>query len=73
MANYDGSLKAVDCRIHSVRYDMVLESSLRRLRWPHPHQVTYDVVAVRYDIVFEFAASHPTLDLIRSHMKLQHG
>eukprot|EP00984_Skeletonema_dohrnii_P028250 scaffold18174_cov75-Skeletonema_dohrnii-CCMP3373.AAC.2 len=26
MANYDGSLEAVDCRIHSVRYDMVLES-----------------------------------------------
>eukprot|EP00985_Skeletonema_marinoi_P031531 scaffold37720_cov147-Skeletonema_marinoi.AAC.2 len=30
MANYNGSLEAVDCRIHSVRYDMVcyvLESS----------------------------------------------
>eukprot|EP00984_Skeletonema_dohrnii_P006181 scaffold2212_cov107-Skeletonema_dohrnii-CCMP3373.AAC.2 len=26
MANYNGSLEAVDCDIHSVRYDMVLES-----------------------------------------------
>eukprot|EP00985_Skeletonema_marinoi_P000545 scaffold205_cov102-Skeletonema_marinoi.AAC.1 len=26
MANYDGSLEAVDRHIHSVRYDMVLES-----------------------------------------------
>eukprot|EP00984_Skeletonema_dohrnii_P015148 scaffold6489_cov94-Skeletonema_dohrnii-CCMP3373.AAC.1 len=26
MANYDGSLEAVNCHIHSVRYDMVLES-----------------------------------------------
>eukprot|EP00985_Skeletonema_marinoi_P015902 scaffold8370_cov115-Skeletonema_marinoi.AAC.1 len=25
MANYNGYLEAVDCRIHSVRYDMVLE------------------------------------------------
>eukprot|EP00985_Skeletonema_marinoi_P000243 scaffold73_cov103-Skeletonema_marinoi.AAC.3 len=25
MANYNGSLEAVDCRIHSVRYDMVIE------------------------------------------------
>eukprot|EP00984_Skeletonema_dohrnii_P032744 scaffold27385_cov83-Skeletonema_dohrnii-CCMP3373.AAC.1 len=43
MANYHGPLEAVDCHIHSVRYDMVLESRagghLRR-----PHQVTYDVV-----------------------------
>eukprot|EP00984_Skeletonema_dohrnii_P028384 scaffold18363_cov105-Skeletonema_dohrnii-CCMP3373.AAC.4 len=29
MANYDGSLEAVDCHIHSVRYDMVLENSRR--------------------------------------------
>eukprot|EP00984_Skeletonema_dohrnii_P033167 scaffold28821_cov67-Skeletonema_dohrnii-CCMP3373.AAC.2 len=44
MANYYGSLEAVDCRIHSVRYDMVLESRAGgRLRWPH--QVTYDVAA----------------------------
>eukprot|EP00984_Skeletonema_dohrnii_P025629 scaffold14813_cov173-Skeletonema_dohrnii-CCMP3373.AAC.1 len=28
MANYNGSLEAVDCHIHSVRYDMVLESKL---------------------------------------------
>eukprot|EP00985_Skeletonema_marinoi_P007242 scaffold3174_cov94-Skeletonema_marinoi.AAC.1 len=26
MANYHGSLEAVDCHIHSVRFDMVLES-----------------------------------------------
>eukprot|EP00984_Skeletonema_dohrnii_P025489 scaffold14666_cov86-Skeletonema_dohrnii-CCMP3373.AAC.1 len=25
MANYNGSLEAVDCHIQSVRYDMVLE------------------------------------------------
>eukprot|EP00985_Skeletonema_marinoi_P028422 scaffold24820_cov150-Skeletonema_marinoi.AAC.1 len=25
MANYNGSLEAVDCHIHNVRYDMVLE------------------------------------------------
>eukprot|EP00985_Skeletonema_marinoi_P030412 scaffold31955_cov190-Skeletonema_marinoi.AAC.1 len=44
MADYNGSLEAVDCHIYSVRYDMVLESSAGgRLRWPH--QVTYDVVA----------------------------
>eukprot|EP00985_Skeletonema_marinoi_P020317 scaffold12038_cov143-Skeletonema_marinoi.AAC.5 len=24
MANYDGSLEAVDCHIHSVRYDMAV-------------------------------------------------
>eukprot|EP00984_Skeletonema_dohrnii_P011020 scaffold4372_cov86-Skeletonema_dohrnii-CCMP3373.AAC.1 len=28
MANYNGPLEAVDCRIHSVRYDMVLERGL---------------------------------------------
>eukprot|EP00984_Skeletonema_dohrnii_P027964 scaffold17727_cov153-Skeletonema_dohrnii-CCMP3373.AAC.1 len=27
MANYNGSLRAVDCYSHSVRYDMVLECS----------------------------------------------
>eukprot|EP00984_Skeletonema_dohrnii_P000079 scaffold26_cov81-Skeletonema_dohrnii-CCMP3373.AAC.2 len=44
MANVNGSLEAVDCHIHSVRYETVLESSAGgRPRWPH--QVTYDVVA----------------------------
>eukprot|EP00984_Skeletonema_dohrnii_P018946 scaffold8982_cov96-Skeletonema_dohrnii-CCMP3373.AAC.4 len=44
MANYNGSLEAVDCDIHSVRYDMVLErSACSRLRCPH--LVTYDVMA----------------------------
>eukprot|EP00985_Skeletonema_marinoi_P017966 scaffold9979_cov97-Skeletonema_marinoi.AAC.4 len=37
MANYHESLEAVDCHIHSVRYDMVLESRghgrLRCLIW----------------------------------------
>eukprot|EP00984_Skeletonema_dohrnii_P031465 scaffold23990_cov117-Skeletonema_dohrnii-CCMP3373.AAC.1 len=28
MANCNGSLKAVDCHIHNMRYDMVLESSI---------------------------------------------
>eukprot|EP00985_Skeletonema_marinoi_P004469 scaffold1951_cov94-Skeletonema_marinoi.AAC.1 len=28
MANYNGSLEAVDCHIHSVRYDMVLSVEL---------------------------------------------
>eukprot|EP00984_Skeletonema_dohrnii_P028710 scaffold18783_cov104-Skeletonema_dohrnii-CCMP3373.AAC.2 len=28
MANFNGSLEAVDCHIHSVRYDMVLERML---------------------------------------------
>ena len=27
MANYDGSLEAVDCHIRCVRYDIVLESN----------------------------------------------
>ena len=28
MANYDGSLEAVDCHIHSVRYDMAVKVEL---------------------------------------------
>eukprot|EP00984_Skeletonema_dohrnii_P017519 scaffold7993_cov155-Skeletonema_dohrnii-CCMP3373.AAC.1 len=28
MDNYNGSLEAVDCHIHSVRYDMVVKSKL---------------------------------------------
>eukprot|EP00985_Skeletonema_marinoi_P031915 scaffold37868_cov94-Skeletonema_marinoi.AAC.2 len=42
MANYDGSLKAVDCHIRCVRYDMAFNRGAnRRLR---SHQVTYDVI-----------------------------
>jgi len=45
MAKYLGPLEAVDCHVHSVRYDMVMEQ-----RWQPsqigPHQVTYDVVAM---------------------------
>eukprot|EP00985_Skeletonema_marinoi_P015475 scaffold8008_cov141-Skeletonema_marinoi.AAC.3 len=29
MANYDGSLDAVDCHIHSVRYDMDVNKEAR--------------------------------------------
>eukprot|EP00984_Skeletonema_dohrnii_P027692 scaffold17325_cov109-Skeletonema_dohrnii-CCMP3373.AAC.10 len=44
MANYNGSLQAMDCNNNSVSYEMLLESSTGgRLRWPH--QVTYAVVA----------------------------
>ena len=43
MANYHGSLEAVDCHIHSVRYDMVLEELA--LSQIGPHQVTYEAVA----------------------------
>eukprot|EP00984_Skeletonema_dohrnii_P020386 scaffold9907_cov72-Skeletonema_dohrnii-CCMP3373.AAC.1 len=43
VANYHGSLDAVDCHIHSVRYDIVLERSWRQSQMPH--QVTHDVVA----------------------------
>eukprot|EP00984_Skeletonema_dohrnii_P023029 scaffold12158_cov85-Skeletonema_dohrnii-CCMP3373.AAC.2 len=51
MANYYGSLQAVDCHIHSVRYDMVLEyrwrpSHVSRLRWPH--QVPTSLWRCRY-------------------------
>eukprot|EP00985_Skeletonema_marinoi_P010303 scaffold4846_cov152-Skeletonema_marinoi.AAC.13 len=46
IASYDGSSEAVDCHIHSVRYDMVLESrACGRLISQIPHQVTYDVAA----------------------------
>eukprot|EP00984_Skeletonema_dohrnii_P024052 scaffold13164_cov105-Skeletonema_dohrnii-CCMP3373.AAC.1 len=35
MANYNGSLEAVDCDIHSVRNDMVLETSPRLAAIPN--------------------------------------
>eukprot|EP00984_Skeletonema_dohrnii_P031399 scaffold23824_cov78-Skeletonema_dohrnii-CCMP3373.AAC.1 len=44
-ANYYGSLQALDCHIHSVRYDMVLEYRFQPYQIG-PHQVTYDVVAM---------------------------
>eukprot|EP00984_Skeletonema_dohrnii_P010072 scaffold3906_cov94-Skeletonema_dohrnii-CCMP3373.AAC.1 len=44
MTNCLGSLQAVDCHIHTVRYDMAVNrGASSRLRWLH--QVTYDVVA----------------------------
>ena len=39
MANYIGSLEAVDCHINSVRYDMVLEKCFRTCQIG-PHEVT---------------------------------
>eukprot|EP00985_Skeletonema_marinoi_P012908 scaffold6318_cov88-Skeletonema_marinoi.AAC.1 len=44
VTNHNGPLEAVDCDIHSVRYDMVLECCSRQSKIG-PHQVTYDVVA----------------------------
>eukprot|EP00984_Skeletonema_dohrnii_P010559 scaffold4116_cov178-Skeletonema_dohrnii-CCMP3373.AAC.3 len=46
MANYNGSLEAVDCRIHAVRYGMVLECMPADISVSVPCQVTYDVVAM---------------------------
>eukprot|EP00984_Skeletonema_dohrnii_P024750 scaffold13885_cov89-Skeletonema_dohrnii-CCMP3373.AAC.1 len=43
MANYHGSLKAVDCPVHSVRYVMAVNRRGRRHLMLH--QVTYDVEA----------------------------
>eukprot|EP00984_Skeletonema_dohrnii_P028385 scaffold18363_cov105-Skeletonema_dohrnii-CCMP3373.AAC.5 len=43
IGNYDGSLEAIDCRVHSVRYDIAHQRSWRQSQMPH--QVTYDVVA----------------------------
>jgi len=41
---YDWSLEAVDCHIHSIRYDIVLESSAGGPSHSKtPHQATYDV------------------------------
>eukprot|EP00985_Skeletonema_marinoi_P033497 scaffold41472_cov577-Skeletonema_marinoi.AAC.1 len=38
MANCNGSLEAVDCHIHSVRYDMVLASAAAISNWaPSSH------------------------------------
>eukprot|EP00984_Skeletonema_dohrnii_P006506 scaffold2337_cov89-Skeletonema_dohrnii-CCMP3373.AAC.2 len=45
MNNYNGSLEAVDCHIHSVRYDMAVNRQQRSLQCLKlPPQVTYDVV-----------------------------
>ena len=44
VTNYNGPLQAVDCSIHSVRYDMVLECCSRPSQIG-PHQVTYEAVA----------------------------
>ena len=48
MANYNGSLEAVECHIPSVRYDMVLKCGTLQSQ-TGPHQVTYDVVATPFD------------------------
>eukprot|EP00984_Skeletonema_dohrnii_P010652 scaffold4172_cov87-Skeletonema_dohrnii-CCMP3373.AAC.1 len=44
VTNHNGPLKAVDCDIHSVGYDIVLECCSRPSQIG-PHQVTYDAVA----------------------------
>eukprot|EP00985_Skeletonema_marinoi_P018577 scaffold10417_cov137-Skeletonema_marinoi.AAC.1 len=49
MADYNGSLEAVHCHIHSVRYDMVRESRAGscRCRMIHnPHDVAYDILSM---------------------------
>eukprot|EP00984_Skeletonema_dohrnii_P032651 scaffold27119_cov99-Skeletonema_dohrnii-CCMP3373.AAC.1 len=75
MADYHGSLEAVDCHVHSVRYDMVLESSavgrLRCLiRSPRIlYRRRYDQQMhepVRYDMVLESSAVGRLRCLIRS-------
>eukprot|EP00984_Skeletonema_dohrnii_P017082 scaffold7700_cov140-Skeletonema_dohrnii-CCMP3373.AAC.5 len=76
MANYNGSLEAVDCHIHSVRYVMVLESraggrlrclirsptTLQRRRYNQ----TMLEPCVRYDMVLESRTSGRLRCLIRS-------
>ena len=44
VTNVNGSLEAVECYIHSARYDMVLEYCTPPSQIG-PHQVTYDVAA----------------------------
>ena len=44
VTNLNGLLQAVDCDIHSDRYDIVLESCCLSTQIG-PHQVTYDAVA----------------------------
>eukprot|EP00984_Skeletonema_dohrnii_P006199 scaffold2226_cov93-Skeletonema_dohrnii-CCMP3373.AAC.2 len=55
-ANYIGSLEAVDCDIHSVRYDMVRESCWRPSQFG-PHQVT--VVSVSNSYVRDYWREGP--------------
>eukprot|EP00985_Skeletonema_marinoi_P012542 scaffold6066_cov113-Skeletonema_marinoi.AAC.2 len=43
-ANHNGLLEAVDCYIHIVGYDMVLECCSLPFQIG-PHQVTYDALA----------------------------
>eukprot|EP00985_Skeletonema_marinoi_P027576 scaffold22892_cov202-Skeletonema_marinoi.AAC.1 len=58
MASFHGTLQAVDCHIHSVRYDMVLESRAGgRLSC---------LISVRYDMVLESRAGGRLSCLIRS-------
>eukprot|EP00984_Skeletonema_dohrnii_P018220 scaffold8451_cov78-Skeletonema_dohrnii-CCMP3373.AAC.2 len=72
MANYDGSLEAVDCHIHSVRYDMVLESrygAREQICLPSqmPHQVTLSghldaVATLIYSYIKSFSSGiYPSL------------
>eukprot|EP00985_Skeletonema_marinoi_P009551 scaffold4450_cov207-Skeletonema_marinoi.AAC.2 len=71
--NHNGLLQAVDCDIHSDRYDMVAGCSCLSTQIQiGPHQVTYDAVAWP---IHRVAACHCQLklDLIRSPTTLLHG
>ena len=57
VTNYNGPLEAVDCSIHSVRYDMVLEWCWRPSQIG-PHQVTYEAVATRIHIQRAWAVAN---------------
>eukprot|EP00985_Skeletonema_marinoi_P004155 scaffold1814_cov110-Skeletonema_marinoi.AAC.3 len=80
MANYNGSLEAVDCHIHSVRYDMAVNidtgGRIRCLiRSPttlqrRPYEQTM-LQPVRYDMVLESRAGGRLRCLIRSRTTLR--
>eukprot|EP00985_Skeletonema_marinoi_P014706 scaffold7494_cov243-Skeletonema_marinoi.AAC.1 len=58
MANYDGTLEAVDCHINSVRYDMAVNRGAGgHLRC---------VIRVRYDMAVDCGACSVSAGLIRS-------
>ena len=51
MANYNGSLKAVDCHIHSVRYDTIWCLRVELAANQMPHQDAYDVAATPIRVI----------------------
>eukprot|EP00984_Skeletonema_dohrnii_P025098 scaffold14215_cov111-Skeletonema_dohrnii-CCMP3373.AAC.1 len=76
MANYNGSLEAVDRHIHSVRYDMVLESRAGgHLGCFYTIMANYNgsleavdrhIHSVKYDMVLESRAGGRLRYLIRT-------